>query len=394
MSIQTSFFSVPQLMVLALCCLPLGHRAVAQAMADNKGDTTLAAFGNGGTPAASVPVRSMRTAPEIAIQPSNIIRSYYIELPYNKTVSIIFNSPVRSVDLGSRSIIADKAADVENVLKVKATQLGFNETNFSVITADGKFYSFVASYNEAPAILALNLSGLPLEPSGGIFARKASPATEDTGGTLKSRSARQSATDVAEEPVPSSSVKTAVQRSEPAPGSAFALEARQDYVNGEDMRDGMIVFAGVRAAQSEVVANCEKILRRRRSVRHLGVEANLMEASVLGVYVKDNVFYYKVSLANRSNINYDVDYVRFFIADKGVAKLTSRQETEIRPFYIFHDEEKTVRGNTVVERVYAFQKFTIPDNKQLVVMAGEINGGRNLSFSINQSDITAADSIK
>lgn len=384
---------VSPVLVLVLCSLPMGHLAAAQVTADSKPDTSIAALSNGGMlSTARTPVGVRRAAPEIAIHPSSIIKSYYIELPFNKTVSIIFNSPVRSVDLGSRSIIADKAADVENVLKVKATQLGFNETNFSVITADGKFYSFVASYNEAPAILALNLSGLPVEPTGGVFARKASMSTEDTGSSGKSSTARQSALSLANEPSPY--VTTAAHRPASARGSEFALEARQDYVNGEDLRDGLIVFAGVRAAQSEVVANCEKILRKRRSVRHLGVEANLMEASVLGVYVKDNVFYYKVSLANRSNINYDVDYVRFFIADKGVARLTSRQETEIRPFYVFHDEEKTVRGNTVVERVYAFQKFTIPDDKRLVVMAGEINGGRNLSFSINQSDITAADAIK
>ncbi len=55
--------------------------------------------------------------------------------------------------------MANKAVDVENVLKVKASQIGFNETNFSVMTADGKFYSFVVNYNETPVLLALNLSG-------------------------------------------------------------------------------------------------------------------------------------------------------------------------------------------------------------------------------------------
>ena len=80
-------------------------------------------------------IRSVRrAAPSIPIAEASVIKSYYIELPFNKTVSIIFNSPVRSVDLGSRFIIADKAADVENVLKVKASVMGFNETNFSVIT--------------------------------------------------------------------------------------------------------------------------------------------------------------------------------------------------------------------------------------------------------------------
>ena len=78
----------------------------------------------------SQPVSPRKVAPEMTISPSAVVKSYYVELPFNKTVSVIFPSPIRSVDLGSRDIIADKAADVENVLKVKATQIGFNETNF------------------------------------------------------------------------------------------------------------------------------------------------------------------------------------------------------------------------------------------------------------------------
>ena len=69
---------------------------------------------------------AVRTTPEVPIHQQNVIRSYYVDLAYNKTVSIIFPTAVRSVDLGSRSIMADKAADVENVLKVKASQIGFN----------------------------------------------------------------------------------------------------------------------------------------------------------------------------------------------------------------------------------------------------------------------------
>ena len=69
-----------------------------------------------------------------------------------------------------------------------------------------------------------------------------------------------------------------------------------------------------------MVYNCSEILRKRRSVRHLGVEANRMEAAIRGVYVKDNVVYYKVSIANNSNVDYDIDYIRFFVVDQKVAR--------------------------------------------------------------------------
>lgn len=278
-------------------------------------------------------------APALPLGEENIIGSYYVELSFNKTVSIIFNSPVRSVDLGSRDIIADKASDVENILKVKSTKLGFNETNFSVITADGKFYSFVANYNEYTPLLAINLAAkTPSLTSGRV-----------------------------------------------------SLESRSQPINGVDRRDGVIQFSGVRATQSDVVYNCDRIMHKRRNVRHVGMEANQMEAAVRGVYVEENVVYYKLAMTNKSNINYDIDYIRFFVKDKTSGRSVSRQEIEVQPFYVYNDAIKVVRGKKSIERVYAFPKFTIPDNKQVVIETGEVNGGRVLSFVLNNSDIMGAD---
>jgi hypothetical protein len=87
----------------------------------------------------------------------NEILPISIELAFNKTTSLVFPNAIRSVDLGSKSIMADKAINIENVLNVKASLIGFNETNFSVITNDGRFYSFICNYNEYPKSLAYNL---------------------------------------------------------------------------------------------------------------------------------------------------------------------------------------------------------------------------------------------
>lgn len=71
------------------------------------------------------------------------IPAFSIEVTYDKTSHIIFPSSIRYVDLGSNYIVAGKAAEAENVLRVKAAVEEFaEETNFSVITEDGHFYGF------------------------------------------------------------------------------------------------------------------------------------------------------------------------------------------------------------------------------------------------------------
>jgi len=89
------------------------------------------------------------------------IASYEMQVAYDKTSHLIFPSAIRYVDLGSEYLIAGKAEDAENVLRVKASVKDFEpETNFSVITDDGRFYSFDAYYSACPPALSYNLQAM------------------------------------------------------------------------------------------------------------------------------------------------------------------------------------------------------------------------------------------
>ncbi|UTG61664.1 conjugative transposon protein TraN [Elizabethkingia anophelis] len=86
------------------------------------------------------------------------IEPYRMEVTYDKTSHLIFPTAIRYVDLGSEYLIAGKADDAENVLRVKASVRDFEpETNFSVITNDGRFYSFNVYYSSYPEAMSYDL---------------------------------------------------------------------------------------------------------------------------------------------------------------------------------------------------------------------------------------------
>lgn len=86
------------------------------------------------------------------------IEPYRMDVTYDKTSHLIFPTAIRYVDLGSEYLIAGKAEDAENVLRVKASVRDFDaETNFSVITNDGRFYSFNVYYSPYPEALSYDL---------------------------------------------------------------------------------------------------------------------------------------------------------------------------------------------------------------------------------------------
>lgn len=108
-----------------------------------------------------------------------------------------------------------------------------------------------------------------------------------------------------------------------------------------------------------------------------------------GLFVHDDVMYLRISIANKTNINYDIDQLRFYIRDKKKAKRTASQEIEIKPLYT-EGYCSLVAGQTERNFVYAFTKFTIPDKKFLAVELMEKNGGRHMKLAVQNKRIVRA----
>lgn len=83
----------------------------------------------------------------------SVIEPYHLEITCVKTTNLVFPYAIKSVDRGSKDVLVQKAECVENVLQVKAGTEYFKETNLTVITADGKLYSYLLNYVENPPVL-------------------------------------------------------------------------------------------------------------------------------------------------------------------------------------------------------------------------------------------------
>ncbi len=86
---------------------------------------------------------------------------------------------------------------------------------------------------------------------------------------------------------------------------------------------------------------------------------------------------------------FDVDYITWKIVDKKVVKRTAIQEQVIQPLRT-QNFVLNVSGNSSERTVWTIDKFTLPDDKCLVVELAEKNGGRNQLFVIENSDLVRA----
>lgn len=241
-----------------------------------------------------------------------------LAITFNKTTSIVFHTVIKSVDRGSRDVMAQKAKGVENILQLKAAREGFPETNLTVITADGVIHEFTINYSRQPGDLVLSLG---------------------------------------------------------------------NTVNDDDDENSLIFET--KMTETDLENYSKRILESKRSIR-LRTEGNhKVNLALTGIYIKDNIVFYSFRITNRSNINYDIDYLRFFIRDKTKVKRTASQEVEQKPIYVFGNAH-SISGTSVENVVYALEKFTIPDAKRLLIEMFEHNGGRHLKLSIKNNTIVNA----
>lgn len=98
------------------------------------------------------------------MQKAAAIPPFPLDITFNKTTNLIFPYAIKSVDKGSVDILAQKAISVENILQLKAAKQGFAQTNLTVITADGSFFSYILDYTDKPTNLNLRVSNPQISP--------------------------------------------------------------------------------------------------------------------------------------------------------------------------------------------------------------------------------------
>lgn len=101
--------------------------------------------------------------------PISILPTSTISVTCNKTTNLIFPVAVQNIDRGSEDILVQQPGGTSNIVQVKAGKPDFHQTNLTVITTDGKLYSFLVDYAAAPSQLNLNLTnGTPTSDTGFI----------------------------------------------------------------------------------------------------------------------------------------------------------------------------------------------------------------------------------
>lgn len=260
-----------------------------------------------------------------------MIPPHALEVAFNKTTHVIFPSEIVYVDLGDENLVAGLADGAKNVLRVKSAVKSFKtETNLTVITDDGCFFTFNVKFAKEPLLLNIEMTDFIHDGE-------------------------------------------AVNRPN---------NAQEIYLERLGQESPMLVKLIMKSIYKQ----------DKREIKHIGSKRFGVQFILKSIYTNNGLLYFHTELKNTSNIAFDIDYISFKIVDKKVVKRTAMQEHVLEPLRA-QNYVTVVSGKKSERTVFALEKFTIPDDKQLVIEVAEKEGGRNQSFVVENGDIVRANVI-
>lgn len=260
-----------------------------------------------------------------------MIPPHALEVAFNKTTHVIFPSEIVYVDLGDENLVAGLADGAKNVLRVKSAVKSFkSETNLTVITDDGCFFTFNVKFAKEPLLLNIEMTDFIHDGE-------------------------------------------AVNRPN---------NAQEIYLERLGQESPMLVKLIMKLIYKQ----------NKREIKHIGSKRFGVQFILKSIYTNNGLLYFHTELKNTSNIAFDIDYISFKIVDKKVVKRTAMQEQVLEPLRA-QNYVTVVSGKKSERTVFALEKFTIPDDKQLVIEVAEKEGGRNQSFVVENGDIVRANVI-
>jgi hypothetical protein len=179
------------------------------------------------------------------------------------------------------------------------------------------------------------------------------------------------------------------QSNGPALSQLFSTVIRSSVVRGADTPATLDKKPEVISAEALKIC-CEKVSNDKRRIYYLSDRNSKMILQLDGIYTRETLLFFHLSLNNRSNLDYDMDSIRFFIADGAPgSKSISPKRTELIPVYVYGNT-KSIRGKNREHSVIAFRRFTLPPGKRLLIEAREKNGGRHLLLQADNYSLVRA----
>jgi len=131
---------------------------------------------------------------------------------------------------------------------------------------------------------------------------------------------------------------------------------------------------------------CTYLIKRKQRISKLKTKQDDIVLKIENMVFDKEEFYFVVSIENRSTLDYDVNFINLTIQTRKKGKKKSLQELSIEPLFTYNVPTK-VREKQTTKFVYVVPKFSISDQRLVLLELNEANGERHIKLKIKDKII-------
>lgn len=331
-----------------------------------------------------------------------------LEIGYDKTLHLLFPTDVKYCNAGNDNILAEKVGAQPNIVRVIAAERNFpGETNLSIVTADTKFYSYNIRYSDNPGKSYIRIGEKYEAPHTLPVGLDKQMYLIFPGKIIYEDHGSQDITVEKAEGVDNILAVKANTTFDKESNISVATDAGKFYTFSLRYAPNPEVFSFVidKEEQQKVAILDEGELPsdekkriyegiKKRLPLNLGLDEQIsgMDFRIKNIFIHNNILLFRISMMNRTEINYTIDFMRWYIQDAKKSKKTAIQQLEQNILFTF-DLPEEIPAHTEKTFTVAVNKLTIPDKKRLVIEIQEKNGGRHFFFKLKNKHILKAERV-
>lgn len=331
-----------------------------------------------------------------------------LEIGYEKTLHIIFPTEVKYCNAGNDHILAEKVSSQPNIIRIIAAERNFpGETNLSIVTADTKFYSYSIHYNDNPQISYIQIGEtsptphvLPVGKDKQMYLIFPGKITYEDHGS-------QDISVEKAEGVDNILAVKAVRDFKNESNISVVTDSGKFYTFSLRYTPNPEVFTFVidkEEQQKVAILDEGELTTDEKQKIHDAINKKLpvdlgltdrisgIDFEINNIFIQNDILLFRISLTNRTQINYTIDFMRLYIQDAKKSKKTAIQQLEQNVLFTY-DYPEEIPAHEKRTFCVAVNKFTIPDKKRLVIEIQEKNGGRHFFYKLKNKEILKCEEV-
>lgn len=125
------------------------------------------------------------------------------------------------------------------------------------------------------------------------------------------------------------------------------------------------------------------LLDRKQKIGRIKEQTEDIVLSVENIVFDKEELYFVINIENESSLDYDLNFLNFYIETRKQGKRKSIQRLYQKPIFKYNVPARIAENETVT-MVYVLPKFSLGDDKKLVLQLNENKGERNIKMNIKK----------